>query len=553
MKKIKIVAVLFQIMLFLALVACPETITAQTYHTNKKKAVNAYKKARKAYIKKDYNKAMRLVDKSLHSDARFVEALQLKGGIGMQTGDFDMAARSYERSLAADSTAFPWNAVVLGDFYMDKGNYDDAIKILKWYVNLKNKKEEKHKIASKLLADAEFRMYAVNNPVSFEPKNLGANVNTDGDEYINQVTPDNGRIYFTRRLQEKDSEGFRVEEVFYSSIVDSGYLEAIPMNLEWNNNKRMGAVCLSADKKSMYFVGFDWLDSKGRGDIYVSKSDGKAWGKPENLGNVVNTPTVESQPCISSDGTELYFTRYSRINESTDIYVSKIFNGVWTNPQAISIINTPGNEMAPFIHPDGKTLYFASDGLPGMGGYDIFMSRRDDKGEWGKPVNLGYPINTKGDELTFAVSINGETAYISSIREDGFGGYDIYEFNLDKNIVPQQIADQQRFVLHNIKFELNSDVLDPTSYSVIADMASYLNNNKKVKVEISGYTDNSGNENSNVSLSERRAIAVMNALVNMGVNKKRIVAKGFGESNPVAPNDTEQGRALNRRVEMRIL
>lgn len=555
MKKSKNFTALFiPIMLFFVLMMSSELSFGQNYHTNSKKAINLYKKGKKAYFKKDYEKSLKLIYKSLNSDADFVEALQLKGGIGLVLKDNDLALEAYESSLAVDSMANPWNAVVLANLYMDKGDYEDAVKVLKWYCKLDNQKEEKLKIARKQLANAEFRNYAVNNPVDFNPTNVGENVNTDGDEYINQIAPDGSKIYFTRRLPEKDENGYRIEGVYYSSIVGSEYITAIPMNLNWNNNKRMGAVNISADQKKMYFVGFDWIDSKGRGDIYMSEFGEKEWGKPVNLGNVVNTPTLESQPCISSDGTELYFTRYSRTYESTDIYVSKWFQGKWSNPKAITSINSTGNEMAPFLHPDGKTLYFASDGFPGMGGYDIFMSKRNEKDEWSTPVNLGYPLNTRGDEMTFAVSTDGKTGYISSIREDGFGGYDIYVFDLDQDVSPETVENEQCFVLHNIKFEFDSDVLNPLSYSEIASVATYLKENPNVKVEISGYTDNSGSEEHNMDLSLRRAESVKKALVELEeISGKRILTKGYGESRPIAPNDSEEGRALNRRVEMRIL
>lgn len=546
-------AAFLPVMLFLALMTCTEMSWAQSYHTSSKKAVRLYKKGRSAYLKKDYDKSLKLIEKALARDEKFTQALQLRGELGLSTENNALTVDSYERVLAIDSTAFPWDAVVLSGIYMEENNFEDAIRILKWYCGLKTQKEERLKIARKQLANAEFRHYAVNNPVDFEPVNIGENVNTDGDEYVNQITPDGSRIYFTRRLTDTDEDGYRIEGVYYSSIVDSDFLTAIPMNLDWNNKKRMGAVNMSADQQQMFFVGFDWLDSRGRGDIYVSTYNGSGWDNPVNLGDVVNTSSLESQPCVSPDGMELYFTRYSRTYESTDIYMSRYFKGEWTNPQAVTAVNSTGNEMAPFIHPDGKTLYFASDGFPGMGGYDIFMSKRDDKGEWGEPVNLGYPLNTKGDEMTFSVSTDGTVGYISSIREEGFGGYDIYAFNLDPVVAPEPVMDEQRFILHNIKFEFDSDVLDTISYGEIASVATYMIENQKIKIEISGYTDNSGSREHNLDLSLRRAEAVKNALVGMEVSDDRIITKGYGENRPVAPNDSEEGRALNRRVEMRIL
>lgn len=529
----------------------PDTSCGQTYHTSSKKAVRLYKKADKTARKKDYDKALRFIDKSIDCDGRFVEALQKKADIGVAVGNDEMAIEYYEKSLAADSTVFPRNAVKLSNLYDKKGDYSDAVKVLTWYCGLKGVKESQMKVARTLLENELLRESAVKNPVDFQPVNLGENVNTDGDEYINQILPDGSKIYFTRRQAEKDADGFRIEGVYYSTIVDNQYLPAVPMNLDWNNKKRMGAVSISPDQKKMYFVGFDWLDSNGRGDIYVSEYDGAGWGKPQNLGKVVNTSTIESQPCISPDGIDLFFTRYSRVNETTDIYVSSWFDGKWSNPQAIRNVNSKGNEMSPFIHPDGKTLYFVSDGLPGMGGYDVFMCRRNDKGEWGQPVNLGYPLNTPDDEISFAVSADGKTAYISSARDGGFGGFDIYSFELDPDNAPEEV-EPQRFVLHDIKFRFDSAVLDTTSFSVIDSVAGYLLANQEVRVEVLGFTDNSGDEAHNSELSLQRANSVRDALISREIDESRISAVGYGENRPLVPNDTEEHKALNRRVEIRF-
>lgn len=529
----------------------PDTSCGQTYHTSSKKAVRLYKKADKTARKKDYDKALRFIDKSIDCDGRFVEALQKKADIGVAVGNDEMAIEYYEKSLAADSTVFPRNAVKLSNLYDKKGDYSDAVKVLTWYCGLKGVKESQMKVARTLLENELFRESAVKNPVDFQPVNLGENVNTDGDEYINQILPDGSKIYFTRRQAEKDADGFRIEGVYYSTIVDNQYLPAVPMNLDWNNKKRMGAVSISPDQKKMYFVGFDWLDSNGRGDIYMSEYDGAGWGKPQNLGKVVNTSTLESQPCISPDGMDLFFTRYSRVNETTDIYVSSWFDGKWSNPQAIRNVNSKGNEMSPFMHPDGKTLYFVSDGLPGMGGYDVFMCKRNDKGEWGQPVNLGYPLNTPDDEISFAVSADGKTGYISSARDGGFGGFDIYSFELDPDNAPEEI-EPQRFVLHDIKFGFDSAVLDTTSFSVIDSVAGYLLANQEVRVEVLGFTDNSGDEAHNSELSLQRANSVRDALISREIDESRISAVGYGENRPLVPNDTEEHKALNRRVEIRF-
>lgn len=530
----------------------PNLANAQEYHTNSKSAIKYYNKAKKQYDEKKYPKTVKYLDKALAVDANFSDALLLKAELSLLLNDDNQAIRCYERAFAADSMAFPRTAITLSKLYMTKYRFSDAVNILQWYVRVTDRNEKFFIMASELLDVARFREYAFNNPVDYQPVSLGDNVNTEGDEYVNQILPDGSRLFFTRRSQNADKKGLRDEFVFSSAIIDGQYMTAIPLNLDWHNKKRMGAVSISSDQNKMYFVGIDFIDSYGRGDIYTSDFVDGEWTSPVNLGNIVNTSTMESQPCISADGNELYFVRYSRTYESTDIYVSELYQGKWTNPKPVKTANSKGNEMSPFIHPDGNTLYFASDGLPGMGGYDIFMCKKLSKDEWSEPVNLGYPINSEKDEISFAVSSDGKKAYISTNRDGGMGGFDIYVFDLD-GIDSIKPADMNLFILRNINFESDSDVLNDESYAEIDSLAAFMLENPSVKIEISGYTDSSGNSVHNYTLSLNRANAVKNALVERAIDNDRMKATGFGENRPLVPNDSEKNKSLNRRVEIRVI
>ena len=541
------------IILVLALfLAAPVASYAQNYHTKSKKAIKYYKNAKKQYDKKKYPKTYKYLDKALDADAKFADALLLKAELSMTLKDDDQAITSYERMFAADSMAFPKSAISLSKLYMKHFRFGEAVNILRWYVKAPNQKAAMINQAKDLLVIAEFRDEAFNNPVTYEPVNLGENVNTEGDEYINQILPDGSRIYFTRRGEVADKQGYRDEFIYSSAIIDGEYMPAIPMNIDWHNKKRMGAVSISANQNKMYFVGIDFIDSYGRGDIYSSDYVDNQWNKPVNLGNIVNTSTMESQPCISADGKELYFVRYSRTYESTDLYFSQFYQGKWTNPKPIVPANSKGNEMSPFIHPDGNTLYFASDGHPGMGGFDIFMCKKLPRGEWSTPKNLGYPINSEKNEISFVVSSDGKKGYISSDRDGGMGGYDIYVFDLDAVDAPE-VVDMKRFVMRNINFEFDSAVLSETSYAEIDSLAAFLIENPSIKIEISGYTDNSGSDEHNMTLSLERAASVMSALIDREISVTRIEAVGYGASRPLVPNDSEKNKALNRRVEIRVM
>ena len=217
--------------------------------------------------------------------------------------------------------------------------------------------------------------------------------------------------------------------------------------------------------------------------------------------------------------------------------------------------------MAPFLHPDGHTLYFSSDTHIGMGGFDLFMSRRGDDGQWQEPVNLGFPINTSGDEINFFVAADGKTAFISSQREGGRGGYDMYTFELPEEIRPDsanylatvdvvELAPGDAVILQNIQFEYNSAALTEDSEAGILMLFEFLKRNSDLKVELAGHTDNVGSDNYNLKLSSERAEVVRQALVNKGIDATRLTAKGYGATQPLVPNDSEEHRAMNRRTEM---
>lgn len=529
------------------------------------KAVKAYEEAYKAFAGRDYEKAMQQLRKALDKAPDYAEAWLLQGEIGMESRDYDLAMEGYEQSLRLDSLFFPPAALTLAGLYDRQMRFADEINMLKWFQKTAPGNKVNDEKASRMLVNAKFRDEAVKHPVEFAPVNLGAAVNTFCDEYVNALLLTGEELLFTRRFAVMGM-AYQQEGLFLAHAADGQWYPAVQLLVHPEVDNRMGAAFLSYKGDELYFT-VCGMDRHRQGcDLYKVDRDlgNMAWRNLRSLGETVNDPAWDSQPCLSLDGNELFFASHRSGN--SDLYhCYRDGNGHWSEPENLGpVINTKGTEMAPFIHPDGRTLYFSSDTHIGMGGYDLFVSRRNEKGEWSEPVNLGYPINTPGDEINFIVAADGHTALISSIREGGYGGYDIYAFQLkDDELKPEAVNVYDYLVedpqpgtviqLVNIQFEFNSAALAEDSREGIAMLAAYLENHPEIHVELAGHTDNVGSDAYNQKLSSARAEVVRQALVDKGIAPDRLTAKGYGATKPLQPNDTEEHRAINRRTEMIVL
>ena len=542
----------------LFLIALASTAFAQ----HPKKAVKAYEAAEDSFMKRDYKKAYQQVLKAIVEDPNYAEAWLLQGEIGMETQDYDLAMLGYEKALAVDSMVFPPAAITLARLYDKQGSYKREVALLRWYQSKGFPQAANNATVTEMLELATFRDYATYHSVAFTPESLGASVNSKDDEYVNMLSFDGTQLLFTRKMPM--GNGYQKEFLYISQWDGQQWTEPQLLAFaDFPQDIDPGAAFISADGKKLYLTGCGWTRESSC-DLYVSEWNEGQWSMPHRLSDGINTRSWESQPCVSSDGKELYFV--SRRNGNADIYCAKRnMDGSWDEPQNVGIpINTQGTEMAPFLHPDGRTLYFSSDKHIGMGGFDLFMSRRGDDGLWQEPVNLGFPINTSGDEINFFVAADGKTAFISSQREGGNGGYDIYTFELPEEIRSDsanylatvdvvELAPGDAVVLQNIQFEFNSSALTAESESGIQILTAFLMRNPDLKVELAGHTDNVGNDNYNLKLSSDRAESVRKALIANGIEEMRLTAKGYGATKPMVPNDSDEHRALNRRTEMIII
>lgn len=483
----------------------------------------------------------------------------------MQQGDPASAEKALATALEADHD-FAEAHLSMGDLLFDLHRYAEAVDHYDRFLRLDQRHKRWRDEAQRNKSVALFRLESMAHPVNFRPENLGAAVNSVDDDYLPAITADGTTLIFTRRSPRTAATTAHTpeEEDFFLSRRDSSGVwsmaERMPSPVNTTDNE--GAQCISYDGRIMLFTACGRRDGTGRCDLYQSVWHNDHWGKPRNMGPAVNTGHWESQPSLSVDGKELYFVSDRPGGYGgTDIWVCRRHDGGWRTPENLGpTVNTAGNEAGPFIHYDNQTLYFSSTGHIGMGGSDLFVCRRQVDGSWGEPQNLGYPVNTESDESRLVVSADGRTAYFASDQLGGMGKNDIYRFDLPESMRAQEVvcaeavaeADTlsvgQSIRLDNIFFQTGSARLYEESQVELDKVVELLRGAPTLRIELSGHTDNVGSRQANQTLSEQRAKAVYDYLVTSGIDAGRLSYRGYGEEQPVASNDTEEGRRQNRRT-----
>jgi len=608
--------------------------------TKSRRAAKAYREAKSYLAVQDYNNAKTSLDEALLLDDRFVEAWILLGDVNIGLGDKKNGVEAYRNSIPlAPRFSFPmYYRLAIAEHSL--GDYSEALQHIRKYLSSKKISEKYRKKANSLKKSCEFSISAKRSPVTFNPANLGANINTDADEYLPALSADGSTLIFTRS---KKIDGFRNEDFYLSYNNTDDWLLAKNLGEPINTPQNEGAQCITADGLTLYFTACSRNDSYGRCDIYESNFVKDKWTEPVNLGENINTENWESQPAISADGRQLFFVsnRSGGIG-GKDIWVSyKNAKGTWTKAKNLGKdINTSKDDISPFLHWDNQTLYYSSKGFVGMGGFDIFLSRLDESGDWGVVKNIGYPINSPSDENSLIVAKDGRSAYFASAYfNQGRSDLDLYTFDLPQESRAREVAYVQGVItdaktrkpikaeielvdlqsgrsyksshsdtdgdymfclpsdaeyaltvskknylfyseniqlkqegsillknfklealevgeqvrLDNIFFELEAYILKDASATELNKIIQFMESNPFLVVEIGGHTDNSGSKNYNLDLSEQRAASVKNALVQRGLNSERIQIKGYGMSEPLNTNSSEEERAINRRTELKII
>jgi len=537
----------------------------------------------------------------------------------------------------------------LADNYINTFKFDSAVALYKAFLPLYPDIGKLQKTIAILEAPLNY----------LEINNLGALVNTAAGEWDPNPTPDGRYLYFSTSGRKGSYGG---HDVFVSTFEGGKWQEPINVGPKINKENNETIDNISADGNIVLLSGnFD--GTFGQFDIYLVKRTAEGWGPLEHLSYPINTEYHDEGANITSDGKSLLFTSdrpggvgpyvpnsyfyHGTQNGNMDIYVSQKTESGWSEPINLGeTINTPYAERSPYLHPDGKTLYFSSDGHAGLGRMDVFKSVRlneDSWTEWSEPVNLGKEINTILDDWGYKVVVGGDSAFFArEMGKDGYGSWDLYSVLLPSSAKPQKVVtikgrviDQNnkpidadiiwenldngmqigqlrsnpndgsyiiilpvgknigyyaqkdgyysssdnidltdihesktitrdiklvsikdmtnsniKVRMNNIFFEFDKFELMKSSFPELQRLVKLLNENKKIKVHIEGHTDNIGTEDYNIELSRKRAESVRNYLTAKGIDKSRFTIMGFGSSIPVADNNTDEGKAENRRVEI---
>ncbi|WP_321285683.1 OmpA family protein [uncultured Sunxiuqinia sp.] len=425
------------------------TLSAQELSTKDKGAKKHFQKAILFYQAKENLDAISQLEQALDEDPAFVEAALLLADVYNEIREDSLQVVYLERALKIDLGHADKINYVLGNTYYRMGKYQLALDAYHRFIE---KATTDHPFYGKATEKVKLCRYAVtllSNATVINAINMGPEINSSYDEYWPSLTVDGKTIIYTRLVPVRNGilANQRFQEDFYVASQRNGVWQKSRPMASINTVYNEGAQSISADGKLLFFTACTQNDGYGSCDIYYSRNKGAIWSKPQNAGFPVNTASWESQPSISANGEYLYFASNRKGGKGgMDIWRCRLKGFYtagdprWSEPENLGdSINTSGNETSPFIHADGRTLYFSSDMHPGLGGSDVFYSRLMGDSTWKTPENMGYPINTHKDEQGLIVNAAGETAYFSSDRP-GSEGLDLYQFELTENMRPTPVS-----------------------------------------------------------------------------------------------------------------
>jgi len=638
-----------------------------------KDAVDNLKEGNGNFELEQYNVALPFFEKAYLLNPDNAE-LNFKIGICYIEGanlDKEKAIKYFKKAYELNPNIHPRILYYLAEAHHFHYEFEKALEFYEKYQ--RNPIKEEHVDIAKKIQECKNAIELAQKPARVFIDNIGTAINTKYPEYIPVITTDESVMYFTSKREDTqgggidETDGHYFEDVYISKLVKGKWTKAENVGVPINSIKNDATVGLSSDGRILLVY--------EEGDIYECRQKGNKWSEPKKLPKEINTKFTETSASFSADNRTLYFVsdRKDLSIGGKDVFVTTMNDdGSWNNPKNIgNTINTPYDEEAVFIHPDGKTMYFSSKGHNTIGGYDIFKSTLKD-GKWSKPENLGMPINTPDDDVFLVVTGSGKRGYYSSSKKGGEGEQDIYivtflgpekpmrtntEDNLiagikaplkellveekvevsssqltifrgntldeitkqpvgaeivitdngsgtvlnriesnsetgkfivtlpsgknygiavnadgylfhsenfdipeggnfqlvEKDVLMKKVEIGTKVILRNIFFDTDKATLRPESKYELDNLIKILVENPRLKIEISGHTDNQGNASYNQKLSERRAKAVVDYLVNENVEAYRLTYAGYGLTQPIADNKTAEGRQLNRRTEFKVI
>lgn len=590
------------------------------------------------FMSRDVQGAFAAVEDALETFPAFADAWMLKSQLHEGQSQWAAAADALNRAVQSNPALAQKWLEKQARLEFKSARYSVALELI-----------DEVAIGDSLLeASIRFAADAIQSPVELSLAPLEGSVNSDAPEYYPALYATGDRMIFTRQIG-GDARMTGQEDFFEAELASDGTWNVSRALLEINTPGNEGAPTVRGDGRQLIFTACDGLDGgygrrsgEGSCDLFYADYDvmEERFQREVNLIDI-NSKAWESQPSLSADGHWLFFVRAYRAQDGSviqDIYQSeRQTDGTWSRPSRLpSSVNTSGREENPVLHSDGKTLYFASNGHAGMGGLDLFVSRRQADGSWSQAQNLGFPINSNGDENSLQVFPDGKTALFATDRGEP-GNLDLWQFELPEAVAAESVAlwngevrdaaSQQpvsasvqvldslgnaigmqtssaidgaftltfpvtepvilqieeegyafyseRFlpdarqepfasigltplevgtvmVLNDVRFERASAELDASFQPDLEQLARTMLGST-LRIRIAGHTDGEGSPKRNQLLSEERALSVALFLQAIGIEPNRMETVGYGMSQPIAPNNTAEGRALNRRTEIEII
>ncbi|WP_339925885.1 OmpA family protein [uncultured Cyclobacterium sp.] len=639
MLKILLIVISFMGMCFQAI--------GQEYSIIDKRAIKYFEEGNAFLHRKQLSEAQGKYQAAYERSSDFYEAYLKHGQILLSSGLIEEALavtmKGQSRLSIKKNDFFKGKLAWLeGEIYLSQGAFQKALNTFNDNQSYFDGDFLKSDEYLKKLKQLKIIEEGIKDPIDISKKKLTFPLNQFKLQYFPVLTADGKRLFFTKR---DGMAAKQHEDIYFSDLEGEMWSEPETISTLINTSYNEGTCTISADGNLLIFTSCNTPASYGSCDLYITARLNGEWQSPVNIGKNVNTRYWESQPSLSADGSLLFFSSNRPEGEGgIDLWVSeRLEDGSWSKAKNLGPnINTKNNEVSPFIFFNNTILFFASDGHPGFGAKDIFKSAIERNG-FGKPTNMGFPINDEKDQLALFITAQKDFAYYTensyehgkvdssflyrfdfpkeidlghelivtsgkvinqetgeaveallslidldqdstmyNFKSDGKDGtftmiypetknsglyvekqgYMPKIFNVERDslrnkegfqIVLEPIGKGKHFIFENIFFDFDQTVLKNTSLSSLKKLHKFLLDHPKVKLLITGHTDNVGKSSYNSELSLKRAESVKEFLKDLGIDSQRLEIEGRGASEPIKPNDSEENRAFNRRIEVFIL